>query len=189
MPGRVVAVSAVLMLLAGCSKAGSAMTQRRSVSLKDTTTSTPTRDAFSADIARVVCEKDAVSLNDPVVRAHRDGVHFLIENRGGAWGVELHEESWASGTAEGIELKGKKTNDTSAIGPGNVAVASPEERFVLPRPGRSQRQTHDRGSGGAVRAVGPGLWLRGAVPDEARGERGRRSRGGVPAGAKGQGVR
>ena len=71
----------------------------------------------------MVCEKDAARLKNPDVRAQRDGVHFRIENPGDAWGVDLHHDSWAYGTAEGFELKDRATPDTSAMGPGSVTVA------------------------------------------------------------------
>jgi len=41
-------------------------------------------DEPPADVALIVCERDAVKLKDQVVRAERDGVHLLVENPGGA---------------------------------------------------------------------------------------------------------
>jgi hypothetical protein len=74
-------------------------------------------------VARVVCEKDGVLVKDPVVRAERDGVHLTIENPGGAWGIDLHHESWAWGSGEGFKLSEGSTPDLSAMGPGRVTIA------------------------------------------------------------------
>jgi hypothetical protein len=80
-------------------------------------------DASAASVAHVVCGKDAVSLQDPVVQAQQDGVHLIVENPGGAWGIDLHQDSWAYGTGEGFKLSDGMTPDTSAMGPGTVTVA------------------------------------------------------------------
>lgn len=74
-------------------------------------------------VVHVTCEQDAVRLDTTVVRALADGVHFVIENPGGAWGVDLHSASWDFGTSEGIELTDMSTRDVSAMGPGGVTVA------------------------------------------------------------------
>ncbi len=122
MLSRIISVMAVLVTLAGCTEARTAPSQGGNESQRSPEASL-LGDGSPADVAQVVCERGAVRLENPVVRAHRDGVHFLIENPGGAWGVDLHQESWADGTAEGIELKDEVTPDTSAMGPGTMTVA------------------------------------------------------------------
>lgn len=95
----------------------------RDLSEPSSEASSSVTDELPENVAHVVCEKDTVRLDDPVVQAQRDGVHFLIENPGGACGVDLHHGSWAYGTAEGVELKEGVTPDISATGPGSVTVA------------------------------------------------------------------
>jgi hypothetical protein len=80
-------------------------------------------DSSAAHMVRVVCQKDAVQVDDPVVRAQRDGVHLVFMNPGGAWGFDLHHQSWPSGSSEGGRLEPDTTPDTSAMGPGVVTVA------------------------------------------------------------------
>ncbi len=122
MLSRLAATCAIMVSVAGCANvlgpgAGTP------TSARPADTSSAVTEEPAADVAHVVCEKDAVRLDDPVVRAHSDGVHLLIENPGAAWGVDLHHESWAHGTAEGFELNDEATPDTSAIGPSKVIVA------------------------------------------------------------------
>ena len=86
------AMSAVLIVLAGCAEAGTAPPQSGSLP-EASSNATPTTDASAAKIAHVVCEKDAVRLQDPVVQAEQDGVHFLVENPVGASGIDLRHDS------------------------------------------------------------------------------------------------
>ncbi len=135
MLSRFVVTSAVLSLLAGCAEARTAPRQGGNLSEASADVSSTT-DASAADVAQVVCERDAVRLQNPVVRAKQDGVHFLIKNPGGAWGVDLHHESWAYGTGEGFKLSDEMTPDTSAMGPGTVTVACvPKTRSSYYDPG------------------------------------------------------
>jgi hypothetical protein len=80
MLGRVVASSAVLITLAGCAEARSA-TAKGGIPSRAFSKAILVADSSPADVAHVVCEKDAVRLENPDVRAQRDGVHFLIENQ------------------------------------------------------------------------------------------------------------
>ena len=77
------------------------------------------------EVARVVCASDRIRLDTPAVRARRDGVHFVFENRGQWRGAELHHNMWADGTAEGIAQfhNDPMISATSAIAPGRVTVA------------------------------------------------------------------
>lgn len=112
--------SALLIVLVGC-----AQEETPEASQPNAFASAPGSilDEAPADVAHVVCEKDAVGLRGQVVRAQRDGVHLLVGNPGGAWGVELHHDSWAHGTGEGFKLSDEPTPDTSGMGPGRVTVA------------------------------------------------------------------
>ena len=85
----------------------------------------PSPTITAPEVARVVCAGDAIRLDTPVVRARRDGVHFVFENRGQSSGAELHHETWADGTAEGIAQfhDDPIVTATSAIAPGRVTVA------------------------------------------------------------------
>jgi hypothetical protein len=120
---RIVALSVALIALAGCAHGPTERAGSRGAAKRVVQAGGAFSDESAVDIAHVVCEQKAVQLNDPVVRTHQDGVHFLIENPGGAWGVELHHESWANGTGEELDLRGEATPDTSAIAPGSVTVA------------------------------------------------------------------
>jgi len=122
MLSRTVTFSAVLIVLVGCAQERTTWTQAGQSQASASAGSSLTDDS-AADVAHVVCEKDAVSVKDQVVRGRRDGVHLLVENPGGAWGVDLHHESWAYGTGEGFKLSDEATPDTSAMGPGTVTVA------------------------------------------------------------------
>jgi hypothetical protein len=123
MPSRIAAFSAVLIALAGCADAPAERAESTGAAERTTEPRGNAPDEPAADVARVVCEKVDVHLKDPVVSTHRDGVHFLIENPGGDWGVDLHHESWAHGTSEGFEIRDEVTPDTSAMAPGSVTVA------------------------------------------------------------------
>jgi len=122
MLSRMATLSAVMIVLAGCAdtptgRAGSTGAPGRAKA------SSPATDGSAADVAHVVCEKDAVRLESPVVRAHRDGVRFLIENRGDVWGFELRHVTdpniaWNSGP-----IGPGTTRLTDAAGPGEVLVA------------------------------------------------------------------
>ncbi len=123
MLSRIVALSAALIALAGCAEAPAEQARSTSAAERAADARNNATDESAADFAQVVCQKEGVHLRDPVVRTHRDGVRYLIENPGGAWGVELHHETWAHGTGEGFELRDDVTPNTSAMAPGNVTVA------------------------------------------------------------------
>ena len=89
-----------------------------------------------AVVARIVCQGDGIRLEDPLVRAKRDGVHVTVENPGNAWGVALHPEPSPYGFAAEIQLSNGTTRYTSAIGPGEVTVACvPTSRSAYYNPG------------------------------------------------------
>lgn len=117
---RNVTACVLLLMLAGCARVGPPPTlggrPPKAFAAVVAAATLPT------DVGRVVCERDKVVLEDPVVRPRQDGVHILIDDPGGAWGVEFHHESMADGTAEGVQLKDMQTPDTSAMGPGTVVV-------------------------------------------------------------------
>jgi hypothetical protein len=77
----------------------------------------------SADFARVQCQRDSIRVDTDVVRAHRDGVHFVFENPGGLWGFEVHHSTWGCCAAAGGRLSTEPTDYTSAVSPGKVTVA------------------------------------------------------------------
>jgi hypothetical protein len=115
---QTVSISAALILLIGCARAGTPTAAQQ-----QTQPGASAVDGSAADVARIVCEKDAVVLRDDTVRAQLDGVHLLVENPGGAWGIDLHHEIWDYGTGEGFKLSDDATPDTSGMGPGTVTVA------------------------------------------------------------------
>jgi hypothetical protein len=84
----ILALSVLLPALAGCGGGSPVRTGDR-----DSSGLAPGVDEQPADVARIVCGKDAVRVETPVVRAQRDGVHLELENSGGAWGFQLHPES------------------------------------------------------------------------------------------------
>jgi hypothetical protein len=112
---RIVALSALLLVLAACADAPSAPTE-------------PMNEP-PADVAVVICERGAVRLETPVVRAWEDGVHFRSENPGGAAEFSLHHQTWAYGTAEGGNLPRGASDGRSSIAPGKVLVACIPERL------------------------------------------------------------
>lgn len=125
--------AALLFVLAGCAQA-----QTPRAGQPDTSASAigSLMDESPADVAHVECELDAVTVKDQVVRAQRDGVHLLVENPGGAWGVELRHDSWAYGTSEGFKLSDNPTPGTSAMAPGTVTIACvPTARSSYSDPG------------------------------------------------------
>ncbi len=83
----------------------------------------PVRVVAPADVARIVCETNAIRIETPQVRAYPDGVHFALENPGGMWGLMFHLESFEYGQAEGLTFDDSVTNDISAMPPGDVIVA------------------------------------------------------------------
>jgi Tol biopolymer transport system component len=97
----------------------------RSASLAPTSTAvTPAPDAAAVDTASVLCTKDGIQLDTPVVWAQPDGVHFLVRNEGPWWGAELHHASWNFGTSSSLaHFEGGPVNAVSAIAPGSVTVA------------------------------------------------------------------
>jgi hypothetical protein len=106
---------ALLLVLAACADERSAPAE---------TTSDP-----PADVAVVICERGAIRLETPVVRAWEDGVHFRFENPGDAAEFSLHHRTWAYGTAEGGDLPGAASDGRSSIAPGHVLVACIPERL------------------------------------------------------------
>jgi hypothetical protein len=81
-----------------------------------------------ADVAVVICERSAVRLETPAVRAWEDGIHVRFENPGGAAEFALHHQTWPYGTAEGGTLSTAASNGRSSIAPGEVLVACIPER-------------------------------------------------------------
>ncbi len=75
-------------------------------------------DQTPADVAIIVCGDGTITMQTPVVRAQRDGVHFLFENPGGAKEYALHHDS-----TEGGPLEGDRTDVTSSIAPGTITVS------------------------------------------------------------------
>jgi hypothetical protein len=71
----------------------------------------------------VVCERDSVTLENPVVRAKRDGVHVAIENLGGVWGFEFRHVTDPNPAWDGGPIGRGTTRLTDAHGPGGVLVA------------------------------------------------------------------
>src|SRR5437867_2614210 len=104
MLSRVVSVPATLILLVSCGRAPSHTSGDTAAAHASASASRSANDESAVDVAHIVCEKDAVIVRDQVVRAERDGVHLLVANPGGAWGIDLHHESWAYGTGEGFKL-------------------------------------------------------------------------------------
>lgn len=76
-----------------------------------------------ADVAHIVCGKDTVRVDTPVVRAHRDGVTLEFENQGEVWGLQLHPETYEYGQAMGGSLRARLTEVTYSVPPGKVIVA------------------------------------------------------------------
>ncbi|MFL5798350.1 MAG: hypothetical protein ACJ77A_10515 [Actinomycetota bacterium] len=70
-----------------------------------------------------MCDRDAVLLSTPAVRAHADGVRVAIRDRGGAWGFDLHPASSEYGQAMGDVFRDAPTEATWPIPPGVVTVA------------------------------------------------------------------
>jgi hypothetical protein len=96
----------------------------------------PSLTSKAVDVARIVCRSDGIEVVDPVVGAHRDGVHIVVENPAEAWGVELHPEPSPYGFAAEIELSNGTTPYTSAIAPGEATVACvPTSRTFYTDPG------------------------------------------------------
>lgn len=120
---RVIALSAFTVILAGCAEGPGRPLTGTGAATSVAKSNTPVAET-AADVARVVCDEDAVSIEDPVVRARRDGVHFAVANPGRMWGLSLHHESWGR-AAEEIYLSEppKVTDPVSAIGPGDITVA------------------------------------------------------------------
>ena len=94
-----------------------------------------------ADVARIVCAEAAIRVETPVVRAHRDGVHFVFEKTGRWWGAELHHETWDDGAAERIaRFVDHSADATSSVAPGDITVAcvrAPEAGYASPDAARA----------------------------------------------------
>jgi hypothetical protein len=71
----------------------------------------------------VVCEEDSLTLENPLVRARRDGVHVAIENPGGVWGFEFRHMTDPNVAWNGGPIGGGTTRLTDSHGPGDVLVA------------------------------------------------------------------
>jgi hypothetical protein len=112
---RIVALCVLPLVLAACADAPSASTE-------------PATE-LPAGAALVICERDAISLETPVVRAWEDGVHFRFENPGGAAEFSLRHQTWPYGTAEGGNLPPAVSNGRSSIAPGMVLVSCIPERL------------------------------------------------------------
>jgi hypothetical protein len=101
--------------------------------------SPPSSTEFSpvALVAHVTCASNAVTVDEPVVQAQENGVHFVYVNESNAWAVEFHHESWDYGTAETVPFKDRpEFHSTSAIGPGRVTIAClPDARSSYWTPG------------------------------------------------------
>ena len=109
--------TAALIVLVGCAQE---RTPRPQAGQSEAST---LADAAPAEVADVVCERDSLTLENPLVRAQRDGVHVTIENRGGVWGFEFRSvadpnSAWNSGP-----IGRGTTSLTDAAGPGEVLVA------------------------------------------------------------------
>lgn len=120
-PRRLLALC-VLLTLTGCASMYRAATGSPSED-RGSSDPSPGPTGPPADVAVVECYKDRVVLENPVVRAQRDGVRFVIENRGGVWGFELRHVTdpnvaWNSGP---IGPGTTRLTDSSA--PGEVLVA------------------------------------------------------------------
>jgi hypothetical protein len=136
MLSRTVAIAGLLIVLVVCAQVRTQRTQAGREGERSASASIFVTDEPPADVALIVCERDAVKLKDQVVRTERDGVHLLVENPGGAWGVDLHHESWAYGSSEGFQLKDEATPDTSGMGPGTATVSClPTSRSSSSDPG------------------------------------------------------
>lgn len=82
-----------------------------------------------ADAAVVICDRSAIRLETPVVRAWEDGVHFRFANPGGASEFALHHQTWPHGTSEGGNLPPDGSVGRSSIAPGKILVACIPERL------------------------------------------------------------
>jgi hypothetical protein len=127
MLSRTVTLSAVVIVLVGCAEDRTPRA-RAGQPEASATAGNALMDPAPADVAHVVCEKDGVSLKNPVVRAQRDGVHIAVENRGGVWGFEFRHVTdpnvaWHSGPID----RGT-TYLTDSSGPGEVLVACLQAR-------------------------------------------------------------
>jgi hypothetical protein len=78
----------------------------------------------AANVARIVCTGDSILIEDPVVRAQRDGVHLRFEDPGQWSEYSLHPDSFDYGQSEGANLsKEGPTTVTHSLPPGEVTVA------------------------------------------------------------------
>jgi hypothetical protein len=89
-----------------------------------------------ASVARVVCDHGAIRLDARVVRAHSEGVRFVFENPGGAWGFEFHPLLYEHGSSKGGEFYADTVEENWSLPPGEVTVAClPDARSSYYDPG------------------------------------------------------
>ncbi|MGH2591421.1 MAG: hypothetical protein ACRDGW_11585 [Actinomycetota bacterium] len=114
--------SVFLIVLVGCATSPSGSAQH----LVDSRMSSGVdmvEEVAAADAAHIVCERDAVRVETPVVRAHEEGVDVVFENPGGAWGFEFHPHSYDYYQGMGAKLGEGVSESTWTIPPGELTVA------------------------------------------------------------------
>src|SRR6266508_4341507 len=82
MLSRTVAIAGLLIVLVGCAQVRTQRTQAGREGERSASASIFVTDEPPADVALIVCERDAVKLKDQVVRTERHGVHLLIDAPG-----------------------------------------------------------------------------------------------------------
>lgn len=122
MARRSLGLCAWLIMLVGCASSLPVSTQPAGDPGSASATSAVVEQP-PADVARVVCARDAVRLDTHVVRAHANGVSFVFENPGNAWGFEFHPLSFEHGQSQGGRLQGDTMEQLSTLPPGEVTVA------------------------------------------------------------------
>lgn len=119
---RPVMMSALLIVLVGCASSRAGSTEPL-VDLRRSSGVGMVEEESPADAAHVVCERDAVRLDTPVVRALADGVRVVFENPGSAWGFEFHPHLFDYYQGMGDKLGDGVSESTWTIPPGEVTVA------------------------------------------------------------------
>jgi hypothetical protein len=115
---RTVLLSAIVLVLVGCADQPPAAPRNGGAA----SVATGSADE-PADVARIVCSKDTVWVETPVVRAQRDGVHLAFDNREPLWGFELHHESAPHGSSVGGTFRGRSDTTTFSLRPGEWTIA------------------------------------------------------------------